>query len=140
MPLQSLGASLTLLLPAAFVAFPAHTLVASTPRVRARIAAAGPLLSSLLCLVLLLPLASPLFHLGYSDISTDGLLVASVTPDSPLVSHLSPGALLTALDDLPLAGAQESAWKNYLTTSPSPLSEEPAWCLETEWFLSGKLR
>ncbi|KAH9960666.1 hypothetical protein BC827DRAFT_1376640 [Russula dissimulans] len=135
-PLQSLGASLTVLLPAAFVAFPAHALAASAPRVRARIAAAGPLLSSLLCLILLLPLPGPLYHLGYSDISTDGSLVASVTPDSPLASHLSPGTLLTALDDLPLAGAQESAWSDYLTTSPSPLSEEPAWCLDTEWFLN----
>ena len=139
-PLQSLGASLTLLLPAAFVAFPTHAVAASTPRVRARIAAAGPLFSALLFLVLLLPLGRPFSLLGYSDISSDGLLVASVTPGSPLASHLAPGMLLTALDDFPLANAQENAWSDYLTAPRSPVTKEPAWCLDTEWFLSKKLR
>ncbi|KAH9991998.1 hypothetical protein BJV74DRAFT_409209 [Russula compacta] len=134
-PLQSLGASLTLLLPTAFVAFPAHALAVSPPRVRARIAAAGPLLSALLYLVLLVPLGRPLFFLGYSDISADGLLVASVTPGSPLASHLPPGTLLTALDDYPLANVQESSWRDYLTTQRSGFSKEPAWCLDTRWFL-----
>jgi S2P endopeptidase len=139
-PLQSLGASLTLLLPAAFVAFPTHAIATSGPRIRARIAAAGPLFSALLFLVLLLPLERPFFLLGYSDISADGLLVASVTPGSPLASHLPPGTLLTTLDDFSLANAQENAWNDYLTTQRSPVSKEPAWCLDTEWFLSGKLR
>jgi S2P endopeptidase len=138
--LQSLGASLTLLLPAAFVAFPTHAIATSGPRIRARIAAAGPLFSALLFLVLLLPLERPFFLLGYSDISADGLLVASVTPGSPLASHLPPGTLLTTLDDFSLANAQENAWNDYLTTQRSPVSKEPAWCLDTEWFLSGKLR
>lgn len=110
------------------------------PRVRARIAAAGPLFSALLYLVLLFPLGRPFLFLGYSDISADGLLVSSIMPDSPLASHLPPGTLLTALDDLPLANGQENAWSDYLTALRSPVSEEPAWCLETEWFLSGKLR
>ena len=138
MPLQSLGASLTLIVPAAFVAFPAHALAGPSPRVRARIAASGPLLSALLYLVLVLPLARPFLLLGYSDISADGLLVASVTPDSPLASHLARGALLTVLDDLPLANAKESAWRDYLTAPPSPLSDEPGWCLDTKWFLGGE--
>ena len=138
-PLQSLGASLTLLLPAAFVAFPTHTLTAQAPRVRARIAAAGPLFSALLYLVLLLPLGRPFFLLGYSDISSDGLLVASVTPGSPLVSHLPPGTLLTALDDFPLSNAQENTWSDYLSGPHSRISKEPALCLDTEWFHSGEL-
>lgn len=140
MPLQSLGASLTLVIPAAFVAFPTHALSGLAPRVRARIAAAGPIFSALLSLILLLPLGRPFFFLGYSDISADGLLVASIIPDSPLASHLPPGTLLTALDDFPLADAQEAAWSDYLTAPHSPLLEEPAWCLNTEWFLGGKLR
>ncbi|KAI9464789.1 hypothetical protein F5148DRAFT_1209699, partial [Russula earlei] len=135
-PLRSLGASLTLLLPTAFVAFPAHALAALAPRVRARVAAAGPLLSALLWLVLIPPLGRPFFLVGYSDISANGLLVASVTPDSPLASHLSPGELLTALDDLSLAGAQENAWSHYLTYSPSHPSKELAWCLDTDRFLN----
>ncbi|KAI0295799.1 hypothetical protein BC826DRAFT_1104180 [Russula brevipes] len=134
-PLQSLGASLILLLPTAFVAFPADVLATSAPRVRARIAAAGPLLSVFMCLVLLLPLGYPFVLLGYSDVSTDGLLVVSVTPGSPLASHLPPGSLLTALDELPLANAQESTWDDYLTTaSPPSVPKEPAWCLDNEWF------
>jgi len=133
-PLQSLGASLTLLLPAAFVAFPTHTLTAMTPRVRARIAAAGPLFSALLYLVLLLPLGRSFFLLGYSDVSSDGLLVSSVIPGSPLASHLPPGTLLTALDDFPLSNAQENTWSDYLTGPHSLVSKEPALCLDTEWF------
>jgi hypothetical protein len=86
----------------------------------------------------LLPLARPFLLLGYSDISANGLLVASVTPDSPLASHLPRGALLTALDDFPLANAEESAWNDYLTAPRSSLSDEPAWCLDSKWFLSGR--
>ena len=138
-PLQSLGASLTLLLPAAFVAFPTHTLTALTPRVRARIAAAGPLFSALLYLVLLLPLGRPLFLLGYLDISSNGLLVSSVMSGSPLASHLPPGTLVTALDDLPLSNAPENSWRDYLTGPHSPFSKEPALCLDAEWFHSGEL-
>jgi len=63
-------------------------------------------------------------------------MVASVAPDSPLVSHLPLGALLTALDDLPLAGAEGSAWREYLTSPRSPDFKEPAWCVDSKWFLS----
>ena len=138
-PLQSLGASLTVVLPAAFVAFPSHTVAAVSPHVRARIAAAGPLLSALLGLALILPLGRLFLLAGYSDVAAEGLMVASVTPDSPLVSHLPLGALLTALDDLPLAGAKESAWREYLSAPPSPDFKEPAWCVDTKWFLSRRL-
>ncbi|KAH9003330.1 hypothetical protein EDB86DRAFT_2891522 [Lactarius hatsudake] len=135
-PLQSLGASLTFVLPAAFVAFPSHTVAALSPHVRARIAAAGPLLSALLGLALMLPLGRLFLLAGYSDISAEGLMVASVAPDSPLAPHLPLGALLTALDDFPLADAKESAWHEYLTTPHPPDFKEPAWCVDTKWFLS----
>lgn len=138
-PLQSLGASLTLLLPAAFVAFPTNTLTALTPRVRARIAAAGPLFSALLYLLLLLPLGGPFIPFGYSDISSNGLLVSSVTPGSPLANHLPPGTLLTALDDFPLSNAKENSWSDYLTGPHSLVSKEPAMCLDSAWFYSGEL-
>ena len=137
-PLQSLGASLTFVLPAAFVAFPSHAVAALSPHVRARIAAAGPLLSALLGLAFMLPLGRLFLLPGYSDISTEGLMVASVAPDSPLASHLPLGVLLTALDDLPLANAKESAWREYLTTPRPPDFKEPAWCVDTKWFLSGR--
>lgn len=127
------------MLPTAFVAFPSHALAASAPRVRARIAGAGPLFSALLYLVLLLPLGHPFLLLGYSDVSAEGLLVASVSRDSPLASHLPSGALLTALDDFPLANAQESGWTDYLTDPRPSISKERGWCVETEWFLSGHL-
>ena len=136
-PLQSLGASLTFVLPAAFVAFPSHAVVALPPHVRARIAASGPLLSALLGLVYMLPLGRLFLLAGYSDVTAEGLIVASVASDSPLAHHLPLGALLTALDDLPLADAKESAWREYLTDSRSSDFKEPAWCVETEWFLSG---
>ncbi|KAI9457607.1 hypothetical protein BJY52DRAFT_465448 [Lactarius psammicola] len=135
-PLQSLGASLMFVLPAAFVAFPSHAIATLSPHVRARIAAAGPFLSALLGLALMLPLGRLFLLAGYSDISAEGLMVASVTPDSPLASHLPLGSLLTALDDLPLADAKESIWSEYLTTLPSPEFKEPAWCVDTKWFLS----
>ncbi|KAH9061162.1 hypothetical protein EDB87DRAFT_1560900 [Lactarius vividus] len=135
-PLQSLGASLTFVLPAAFVAFPSHTVAALSPHVRARIAAAGPLLSALLGLALMLPLGRVFLLAGYSDVSVEGLMVASVAPDSPLASHLPLGALLTALDDFPLADAKEDPWRGYLTTSHPPDFKEPAWCVDTKWFLS----
>lgn len=135
-PLQSLGASLTFVLPAAFVAFPSYTITSISPHVRARIAASGPLLSALLGLGLMLPLGRPFLLAGYSDITAEGLMVASVAPDSPLASHIPLGALLTALDDLPLANANESAWREYLTAPRSPDFKEPAWCVDTKWFLS----
>lgn len=130
---------MTFVLPAAFVAFPSHTVAALSPHVRARIAAAGPLLSALLGLAFILPLGRPFLLVGYSDLTAEGLVVASVAPDSPLVSHLPIGALLTALDDFPLSNANESAWREYLTASRSPDFKEPAWCVDTEWFLSGRL-
>ncbi|KAH8996206.1 hypothetical protein EDB92DRAFT_1794110 [Lactarius akahatsu] len=135
-PLQSLGASLTFVLPAAFVAFPSHTVAALSPHVRARIAAAGPLLSALLGLAFMLPFGRVFLLAGYSDVSAEGLMVASVAPDSPLASHLPLGAFLTALDDFSLAGAKESAWHEYLTTPRPPDFKEPAWCVDTKWFLS----
>ena len=137
-PLQSLGASLTFVLPAAFVAFPSHTIAAVSPHVRARIAASGPLLSALLGLALVIPLGRLFLLAGYSDVAAEGLIIASVTPDSPLASHLPLGALITALDDLPLAGTKESAWREYLTAPHSPDFKEPAWCVDTKWFLSGR--
>ncbi|KAI0300117.1 hypothetical protein B0F90DRAFT_454255 [Multifurca ochricompacta] len=135
-PLQCLGASLTLLVPAAFVAFPTQALASLSPHVRARIAASGPLLSALLYLILILPLERPFLLVGYSSVTASGLIVASVTLDSPLASHLTPGTLLTALDDFPLANAKEGAWSDYLTASQSSFSKEPAWCVDTNWFLS----
>ncbi len=56
-----------------------------------------------------------------------------------MASHLPPGTLLTTLDDFPLSNAQENIWSDYLTAPPSPVSKEPAWCLDTEWFFSRKL-
>ena len=137
-PLQSLGASLTFVFPAAFAAFPSYAVAALSPRACARITAAGPLFSALLGLALTLPLDRLFLISGYSNIAAEGLMVTSVSPESPLASHLPLGALLTALDDLPLAGAKEIAWREYLISAPSPDFEEPAWCVDTKWFLSGR--
>ena len=137
-PLRSLGASLTIVFPAAFAAFPSHSLAALSPRGNARIAAAGPLFSALLGLAFMLPLGRLFLLAGYSDIGAEGLVVASVAPESPLASHLPLGALLTALDDLPLADGKESAWREYLISAPSPDFKEPAWCVDTNWFLGGR--
>ncbi|KAI0260777.1 hypothetical protein BC834DRAFT_509596 [Gloeopeniophorella convolvens] len=133
--LSSLGASFSLIIPAAFVAFPTHALAASTPRTRARIAASGPLLSLLLGIILVLPLERPFLLLGYSDVSEDGLLVTSVAIKSPLSLHLPQGSLLTALDDLPLAGTDKISWIDYLTKLSPPSPVESAWCANREWFL-----
>lgn len=130
---------MTFVLPAAFVAFPSHAVTALSPHVRARIAASGPLLSALLGIAFMLPLGRPFLLAGYSDLTAEGLMVASVAPDSSLASHLPPGALLTALDDFSLASANKSVWREYLTAPRSPDFKEPAWCVDTEWFLGGRL-
>ncbi|KAI0313672.1 hypothetical protein OF83DRAFT_1175456 [Amylostereum chailletii] len=129
-PLHTLGASITVILPAAFVGLP-------TPPLRAapRIAAAGALHNLVLYGLLLLPLGHFLWPLiGYENVSARGRAVLSVERDSSLKPHIAPGAVITKLDDAPLVG-EVNTWEEYLTLPNTAYRDMGiGWCVDSAWF------
>ncbi|KIY66327.1 hypothetical protein CYLTODRAFT_491571 [Cylindrobasidium torrendii FP15055 ss-10] len=136
LPMQSCGLSLLAFLPSAFVAFPSHAIGALDPRSRARVIAAGAWHNAVLWLALLgigwLKLSYHILTLvAYEDISNAGRVVVSVGAQSSLKGYLSPGAVITALDDTSLSGGGEP-WTEYLTTPVVPVST--GWCTPSRAF------
>lgn len=150
---MSAGASFTVVVPAAFVTFPAAALEALQPLVRARIIAAGPFHNlvfwGLLLLVDRLGTGDLLTHTIYRDVSDVGRVVVGIDAvrnptqiwgpetkrmqDSDLRGHLPVGALITKLDDTPL-GAAEDLWTAYLTSAQAP-PPDFGWCVARAGFL-----
>ncbi|GJN93100.1 hypothetical protein Rhopal_006145-T1 [Rhodotorula paludigena] len=71
----------------------------------------------------------------------EGVLLVDVQQNSPLTGHLSPGSLITHLDDLELDAATSStrsqleAWERYLgSTAFGDPYENVGWCLPTSAF------
>ncbi|KAI0045918.1 hypothetical protein FA95DRAFT_74971 [Auriscalpium vulgare] len=112
-PIQSIGASFTLIVPAAFVALPMSGIRSLVPRARARIAAAGSLHNLVLGI---------------------GRVVLATDADSPLADHLPVGAVITKLDDASLGGSDD-VWTTFLAGPPSPTLGE-GWCINTTLFLN----
>ncbi|KAI0056036.1 hypothetical protein BV25DRAFT_1921358, partial [Artomyces pyxidatus] len=130
-PLHSVGASLSLAIPSAFVALPASTLRALAPRSRARIAAAGALHNIVFWLALCALARVGFNWLGaYEDVTAHARIVLDVDADSPLYSHLPAGAVIVALDDV---GAEH--WDTYLTAPASDAAPGLGWCALEMWFL-----
>ncbi|EMD32425.1 hypothetical protein CERSUDRAFT_99509 [Gelatoporia subvermispora B] len=145
-PLLSTGASLTLLLPSAFVALPASATRALPAPARLRLIAAGAFHNLLLYLFLValahLGLGAALWGAaGYTDVARFGRVVTRVAELSPLATHLPPGVLILKLDDQPLiqmnAGTAADTWVDFLSasgTAPSAPARLLGWCVDRAWF------
>ncbi|THH15185.1 hypothetical protein EW146_g5250 [Bondarzewia mesenterica] len=126
-PLLSLGASLTVIFPTAFVSLPTSTLLSLPARARARIAAAGALHNLVLYLILFTigrtGISGPAFRaLGYEDVRSQGRVALAVDQDSPLAAHIPQGSLVTKLDDTLLGTGTPTSllhdiWETYLSTN-----------------------
>ncbi|KAF8191366.1 hypothetical protein BJ912DRAFT_1041697 [Pholiota molesta] len=132
--ISACGASLTVCVPAAFVAFPAGGVQALRPPARARVVAAGPWHNLVLWLLLGLAARAGVGRgaaavAGYRDVAGVGRVVVGVNQESPLSLHLQPGSIITQLDDTPLVSEDYSkdAWTSYLqgTMQHSSLG----WCV-----------
>ncbi|KAJ3855605.1 hypothetical protein EV368DRAFT_79487 [Lentinula lateritia] len=142
-PITSLGMSLTLVLPSAFVSFPTGFLSSLDVISRARIIAAGPWHNLVLWVFLAVlgrtadrveratDVGNILVSLGWEDMSNVGRVVVGLDDDSPLNSVLKVGSVITALDDTSLAD-EEDRWSQYLI--PQIPSDIPwyGWCVSRE--------
>ncbi|KAG6826261.1 hypothetical protein H0H92_000525 [Tricholoma furcatifolium] len=120
LPMLSVGASFTLVVPSAFVTFSSAALDSLRPRARARVVAAGPFHNLLLWVLLVSAgwtrLGEIFWSVGYRDVSTLGKVVLSVDQYSPLYGYLPLGSVITKLDDAPLSSQNASydGWATYL--------------------------
>ncbi|KAK0496973.1 hypothetical protein EDD18DRAFT_1073531 [Armillaria luteobubalina] len=138
-PINSVGAALTLVLPSAFVTFPGSYLEALKPVSRARIIAAGPWHNAVFWVVLVFLGWLRLSYYGltlfaYGDISGLGRVVLDVESGTALNEYLPKRSIVTQLDDIPLNGTGD-AWGNYLAATH--LSPSEGWCVEKDVFFEG---
>ncbi|KAI0696643.1 hypothetical protein BC835DRAFT_1271635 [Cytidiella melzeri] len=139
-PLSSVGASLFVIVPSAFVSLPAAPVQALPTSSKLRIITSGAF-HNLILWALLYSLSSlRLGHLvwtsiGYQDVSHYGRVVVSVDELSPLHEHLPIRSVITDLDDQSLVSTDTSAdiWTTYLL-EPMP-KHELGWCVDSRWFL-----
>ncbi|KAK0482486.1 hypothetical protein IW261DRAFT_1396585 [Armillaria novae-zelandiae] len=135
-PINSVGAALSLVIPSAFVTFPGSHLETLKPASRARITAAGPWHNAVFWVVLIflgwLRLSYYVLTLiAYEDISGLGRVVLDVESGTALNEYLPKGSIVTQLDDMPVNGTGD-VWGNYLAaTHPSPLE---GWCVGKDVF------
>ncbi|TFK24087.1 hypothetical protein FA15DRAFT_704849 [Coprinopsis marcescibilis] len=133
-PMMSSGATLMLVIPAAFVALSTASMSSLEKQGQARIIAAGPFHNIVFWVVLVVSRLSGLDDLmtsvWYKDISAVGRSVMSVEAESPLYEHLIPGTTLVAkLDDTSL-NTSADLWSKFLHSKPSRISK--GWCLNPE--------
>ncbi|KAK0196677.1 hypothetical protein F5146DRAFT_918911 [Armillaria mellea] len=136
-PINSVGAALTLVIPSAFVTFPGSYLETLKPASRARIIAAGPWHNAVFWVILVFLGWSRLSYYGltlfaYEDISGLGRVVLDVESGTALNEYLPKGSIVTQLDDIPVNGTGD-AWGNYLAFFQ--LSPLEGWCVEKDTFL-----
>ncbi|EIW76063.1 hypothetical protein CONPUDRAFT_147066 [Coniophora puteana RWD-64-598 SS2] len=136
-PILSAGMSVTVILPSAFVSLPSSRLEELTPLERLRIIGAGCCHNLAFWATLMLAAWSGVGHVfwsivGYKDVSSVGRVVVSIEEGSPLYDYLSPGSLITRLDDMDLgpSKAGEDKWTSYLLEQSSShlRLNEPGWC------------
>ncbi|KAF8551614.1 hypothetical protein OG21DRAFT_1499000 [Imleria badia] len=132
-PILSCGVAVTLLLPSAFVTLPAARLEKLLPRDRLQIVSSGCFHNLVLLCLLFFAAWSKAGSLPtwtfFQDISALGKIVVNVDYDSPLVTHLPVGTLITEIDDSPMASvSSDDPWDHYLL-SPSSGSLQ-GWCTD----------
>ncbi|KAF8737464.1 hypothetical protein AX14_012846 [Amanita brunnescens Koide BX004] len=139
-PIQSIGASLTLIVPSASVTFMAGTLDNKTPRTRSVIVSAGPFHNLVFWVFLSLLTKTNLdrffWQFAYRDVTHLGRVVVHVDQNSILSSYLDAGTLITHVDDTPLASANvfENGW-----TVPPQDKEPEGWCVERTTLLESQI-
>ncbi|OCB90702.1 hypothetical protein A7U60_g2064 [Sanghuangporus baumii] len=140
LPVHSVGASLTIILPSAFVAFAAPLDTLSTIG-RLRVISSGAwhnlVLWGLLYFVSLSNVKSVWAAFGWQNVSDLGMVILGVEESSPLVFHLSPGSIILSLDDMPLGSTgdiSEEIWTRYLLGPRIP--SEEGWCIDVNVFFN----
>ncbi|KAL5504961.1 hypothetical protein ACEPAH_7624 [Sanghuangporus vaninii] len=140
LPIHSVGASLTIILPSAFVAFASPLDTLSTIG-RLRVISSGAWHNLVLCGLLsfasLSNVKSVWTTFGWQNVSDLGAVVLEIEESSPLVFHLSPGSIITALDDMPLGSTEDFAeeiWTRYLLGRKIP--SEEGWCTDADVFFN----
>ncbi|KAL5483502.1 hypothetical protein ACEPAI_8734 [Sanghuangporus weigelae] len=140
LPVHSVGASLTVILPSAFVVFASPMDTLSTVG-RLRVISSGAwhnlVLWALLYFVSLSNIKSTWTIFGWQNVSDLGVVVHGVEESSPLVFHLPPGSIVTSLDDMPLGSTEDFAeeiWTRYLLRTKNP--SEEGWCTDVDVFFN----
>lgn len=141
LPLHSVGFSLTLALPSAFVALP-PSLHQLKHAARQRIIAAGAwhnlVLWASIYIVSFLSANAFWTTIGWRDISDVGRVVLSVEADSPLRAHLQSGNIIYALDDTQLSIPNPSGhdtWEEFLLADDNPDHPlQKGWCVQKDWY------
>ncbi|KAJ7083720.1 hypothetical protein B0H15DRAFT_850488 [Mycena belliarum] len=135
-PVMTAGASFTVVVPAAFVTFPATALESLKPFARSRIIAAGPFHNLVFwCLLLFVERIGAgdlITSMMYRDVSDVGRVVVKIDEDSDLRGHLPIGSVVTKLDDTSL-GTHADQWTAYLTTTQRP--PDLGWCVDRAVYL-----
>ncbi|KAF8626451.1 hypothetical protein AX15_004867 [Amanita polypyramis BW_CC] len=132
-PIQSIGASLSLIVPSASVAFAASALDGVTPHSRSIIVSAGPFHNLVFWLILSFlsktNLDQHFWWLAYQDMGHMGRIVVDVTRDSVLNGYLLPGTLITHIDDVPMWSVVSGpGWTAALRRSHE--NEPKGWCVD----------
>ncbi|KAI5117126.1 hypothetical protein M0805_007973 [Coniferiporia weirii] len=139
--LHAVGASITLVLPSAFVSLsPSISMLSASAKMR--IVAAGAWHNLLLWGALYLATfagAGRLWRVvGWRDVREMGLVVLGVEEGSPLIHHLPPGSVVASLDDVILGGQdvdQDAVWSRFLLSGQSRHTPyEQGWCIEASYF------
>ncbi|EPQ51547.1 hypothetical protein GLOTRDRAFT_140954 [Gloeophyllum trabeum ATCC 11539] len=136
----SVGASLYVVLPSAFVKLSSSNMELLSPRPRLRIIAAGAFHNLLTWFLLTMLVSSGLGRtlwtlVGYRDVSTYAVGVTGVEDGSDLGEYIAPGALITKLDDVSLGSSNSvDVWTAYLAGTVEHRST--GWCISEDWYLA----
>ncbi|EJD07925.1 uncharacterized protein FOMMEDRAFT_144109 [Fomitiporia mediterranea MF3/22] len=144
LPLQAVGASLTVVLPSAFVSFSSSMDSMALETSRLRVIASGAwhnfLLWGTIYLASFMNFSSLWSALGYRDASDFGLVVLEIEEGSPLTYYLQPGNVIVSLDDVALGTTNtsrqtspEDLWSQLLLRH-DPLIAEQGWCIDSDTF------
>ncbi|KAI0788926.1 hypothetical protein BC629DRAFT_469876 [Irpex lacteus] len=147
-PLTSVGTSLTLLIPSAYISLPSSSSISSPARLRLISSGAwhNLVFFGLLWSAKHVGVGNTLARsVGYKDVGMWGRVVLSVDEDSPLHAHLPPLSIITELDDQSLTSSSSEytdIWTKYLSFTPSHSNSHKkeidsglGWCVDAQWFL-----
>ncbi|KAK6904319.1 hypothetical protein I203_105129 [Kwoniella mangroviensis CBS 8507] len=126
-------------IPSMMVSFPSN-IDTLDPNAKMRLATSGPFHNLLTWFFIWLLTFGGVGKLFWYDRSNEGMVVKEVHWNSPLYSHLTPGSVLTHLDDVPLSATPSSPdpWSEYLSSdiTDNVGDEGRGWCMDKTTFLS----
>ncbi|KAH9830175.1 uncharacterized protein C8Q71DRAFT_843079 [Rhodofomes roseus] len=147
-PVLSVGLSLSIVIPSAFVALSRGAVRELPVPARLRVASSGAFHNIVLYLIF-----SGITHahidraflgaLGYRDVSAWGRVVSHVQPGSPLEGYLPLGSIVTKIDDDLLSSVTDNhdAWTALLSQPDVRKATEESedgwlgWCVDRRWFV-----